>query len=301
LPILDLREEREREGERYRLYVFDRIRRIKRALKKRVRNIEFHLEEAQEFERLRQVGELLRGSGADSKGRDTVAVMDYYVDPPQEITVDVKPSLDIIRNAEKYFKRARKLEHGIPYQEQRLQAARELQEEVNQIEAAIRDDELTLKKAVSRFRQVGFGRFFTEFNRPVENQDQQERLRKFISSDGLTIIVGRNAEENDYVTFRVGKGKDPWLHVSGSQGSHVIVRVPKGAQCPRRTLKEAAALAVYYSKARGNFRQEVTLGQVCNIRRAARRQAGKVTVSNPKYIKSDKKALDDVMTEKNEE
>ena len=70
--------------------------------------------------------------------------MDYYADLPKEITVDVKPSLDIIKNAARYFKQARKLERGIPHQQQRLKAARNLQQEVDRMEADIQIAEAKL-------------------------------------------------------------------------------------------------------------------------------------------------------------
>ena len=148
--------------------------------------------------------------------------------------------------------------------------------------------------------KMGFGRFFPACNKPRIRKERKELLRTFISTDGFTIYVGKSAEDNDYVTFHLGTGKDFWLHVSGPAGSHVVIKVKKGKDVPRRTLKEAAALAVYYSKARGNYRTEVTCSYVHNIRRASRRQPGKVTVANPDYIKPDKKALENIMKHQEE-
>jgi predicted ribosome quality control (RQC) complex YloA/Tae2 family protein len=66
------------------------------------------------------------------------------------------------------------------------------------------------------------------------------------------ILVGRGSRENDELTFDVAAGADLWLHVGGeTPGSHVVVRNPGGGDVPRDVLEAAAALAAWYSKARG--------------------------------------------------
>src|SRR5580765_7791970 len=52
--------------------------------------------------------------------------------------------------------------------------------------------------------------------------------RRFVSPDGLVVLVGRTAADNDIVTFKLGAPHDFWLHVSGESGSHVVVRNPEG-------------------------------------------------------------------------
>src|SRR5690349_4100193 len=75
--------------------------------------------------------------------------------------------------------------------------------------------------------------------------------RRFLSPDGLIVLVGRTAADNDLLTFKLGAARDFWLHVSGASGSHVVVRNPDNLErLPRETLRFAAALAAGYSKAR---------------------------------------------------
>ncbi|HZP42563.1 MAG TPA: NFACT RNA binding domain-containing protein [Candidatus Binatia bacterium] len=76
--------------------------------------------------------------------------------------------------------------------------------------------------------------------------------RAFRSPDGLVVLVGRSAEDNDTLTLELAAPDDFWLHVAGASGSHVVVRNPGGLdRLPRDTLRFAAALAVRHSKARG--------------------------------------------------
>lgn len=74
--------------------------------------------------------------------------------------------------------------------------------------------------------------------------------RRFVSSDGLEILVGRSSAANDSVTFKIGKPSDLWLHAADYPGSHVVIRNPSKAEIPHRSVLEAAQLAAFYSEAR---------------------------------------------------
>src|SRR5262249_28340196 len=69
------------------------------------------------------------------------------------------------------------------------------------------------------------------------------------SSEGFTLLVGKNSRQNELVTFSEAAANDLWLHARGVPGAHVIVKAG-GRPVPEMTLREAAALAAYYSQAR---------------------------------------------------
>lgn len=76
-------------------------------------------------------------------------------------------------------------------------------------------------------------------------------VRRYRSSDGYEILVGRGAGDNDRLTFRVARSQDLWLHAADYPGSHVVVRNQKrGVDVPHRTVIEAAQLAAHFSQAR---------------------------------------------------
>ena len=80
---------------------------------------------------------------------------------------------------------------------------------------------------------------------------EEDVARRFTSPDGMEILVGRTARDNDTLTFQIASQRDFWLHVAGCPGSHVIVRNPEGLpSLPRETLRFAAVLAARHSKAR---------------------------------------------------
>src|SRR6185369_1266423 len=81
--------------------------------------------------------------------------------------------------------------------------------------------------------------------------------RRFVSSDGFEILVGRSSAANDALTFKIARPSDLWLHAADYPGSHVVVRNPGRGDVPHRTIVEAAQLAAFYSDARGEALADV--------------------------------------------
>ena len=74
--------------------------------------------------------------------------------------------------------------------------------------------------------------------------------RRFVSPDGMTVLVGKTADDNDVLSLKLASPRDFWLHVATDSGSHVVVRNPEGLErMPRETGRFAASLAAGYSKA----------------------------------------------------
>ena len=105
--------------------------------------------------------------------------------------------------------------------------------------------------------------------------------------EGLEVLIGRGARENDALTFSVAERRDFWLHVGGGvPGSHVVVRNPEGlAELPRSVLEAAASYAAWYSKARAAARVEVHLCRVADVSKRRGAPAGEVELSRWKRVK----------------
>ena len=104
--------------------------------------------------------------------------------------------------------------------------------------------------------------------------------------DGYEILVGRSDDDNNYLTFKVAKGRDLWLHVGGgTPGSHVVVKNPSGKDVPREVLEAAAQLAAWYSKARGAPRVEVHWCKQADVSKPKGAPRGQVQIKRFKKIK----------------
>ncbi len=67
---------------------------------------------------------------------------------------------------------------------------------------------------------------------------------------GWEVLAGKSEMDNDYLSLKMANQQDYWFHVRSMPGSHVILRAKPDEDPDRETLKRAAAVAAYHSKAR---------------------------------------------------
>ena len=109
--------------------------------------------------------------------------------------------------------------------------------------------------------------------------------RRFVSPDGLIVLVGKTAEDNDILSLKLAAPRDFWLHVAAESGSHVVVRNPDDlGALPRETAQFAAALAARYSKARRGGRVAVHLAQCSDVSKPRGLEPGKVLLARHKTV-----------------
>jgi predicted ribosome quality control (RQC) complex YloA/Tae2 family protein len=80
--------------------------------------------------------------------------------------------------------------------------------------------------------------------------DKEPRAHEYTLPGDWTVLVGRSDADNDRLSLRIARPDDWWFHVRGMPGSHVILQTKSGTEPNREILKQAAAIAAYYSKAR---------------------------------------------------
>lgn len=110
-------------------------------------------------------------------------------------------------------------------------------------------------------------------------------LKKFRTSSGLEILVGQDDESNDALTLSVGHPNDLWFHVSGAPGSHVVLRCGKAAGKPDKiSIREAAALAAWFSKMRQGGKVAVHYCLVKNVSKPRGAKAGTVHIRKAEKV-----------------
>ena len=203
-------------------------------------------ERAGEWQR---TGDLILAYGpAARSGVDRIDAWDYDGSP---VVLAVDPELDWKANAERCFRRARKAKSRLG--EVREQGAR-LREETEKVEAmrarvAAATDLATLEglreeAKANRWLQVAAAQAKTPEARPYEGH----RVRELLAPGGWTVLVGENADANDYLTQRVARPDDWWLHVRGGTSAHVVVQARRTPEkVSREALEFAARAAVRHS------------------------------------------------------
>ena len=115
---------------------------------------------------------------------------------------------------------------------------------------------------------------------PEQGIWQGKRIaRRFVSPDGMTVLVGKAAADNDTLSLRLCEPWDFWFHLAGDSGSHVVVRNPERLErLPRETERYAAELAAGYSKARNAGRVAVHACRGADVSKRRGQPPGEVTL-----------------------
>ncbi|MBK6426300.1 MAG: DUF814 domain-containing protein [Blastocatellia bacterium] len=113
--------------------------------------------------------------------------------------------------------------------------------------------------------------------RSSESSRTVRGARRFVSSDGYEILVGRTSAANDELTFKIARPSDIWLHAADYPGSHVVVKLLKRGDVPHRTLLEAAQLAAYFSQAKDDA--------LVDVRYTERKFVGKPRGASPGLVR----------------
>jgi predicted ribosome quality control (RQC) complex YloA/Tae2 family protein len=113
--------------------------------------------------------------------------------------------------------------------------------------------------------------------------DGGQPLRRKLS-DGLIALVGKNSRQNEEITFHQAGPNDLWLHIRGAAGSHVILKTG-GRPAPEEALREAAALAAWYSQLRGERDAQVDYTEARYVRHMKGGGPGLVTYERERAIR----------------
>ncbi len=202
------------------------------------------------------------------------------------ITIALDPRRSPAANAERYFKRYKKAKAGRSVIEKRAgDAVKELsflRSLAVDLENASDENELARLRAK-------FGR--TDLLPAGKGTGKQTSATpsdpfRRIPYRGWEILVGRNARGNDYLTTKIARDGDLWLHAEGLPGSHVVVRNPHGRDIPSDVIERAASLAAHYSKGREAGKVPVTYTFARSVRKPKGAKPGLVALADRKTMMS---------------
>lgn len=102
---------------------------------------------------------------------------------------------------------------------------------------------------------------------------------------GWKVLVGKNDRDNDILSLKTASPKDWWFHVRGMPGSHTLLRSEPDREPDRDTLKRAAAVAAYHSKARKGGVVTVSVTLAINVSKPRGAKPGTVTIRKERVLK----------------
>jgi predicted ribosome quality control (RQC) complex YloA/Tae2 family protein len=260
-----------------------------RARRARIEGLQARIELARGADDLQHRADLLSAArGRIPRGAAEARLVDYFDQAMPEITIPLDPAVPFETHVERLYARVRRLRAGAEKTGAELaRAESELAILTDARNEAASCQDLDSVAAL-RARLEGT-RHLTPRRAPARAREvPSEPFRRFRSRDGLEILVGKGARENEGLTFAHARGNDLWLHAGGGvAGSHVVVRLARGASAPLETLLDAATLAVHFSKARGAGRADVvyTLRKFVVKPRGAR--SGSVAITGETHLSID--------------
>jgi len=253
-----------------------------RAARARVERIEAEVrqaaEEAARPGALRQHGELLLAYASQVPAGASEVTLPGFDGAP--VTIPLDPALSAVDNAQQLFRRYRRMRAARPALDARLRAAAAerayLESAAAMIEqAATPDDLLDLRRELAGEGVLRAGK--------AAPRGSSAGPRRFPLAGGLTALVGRTNRENDAVTFTLASPDDLWLHARGVPGAHVVLRTGKGTPA-RDAIREAAALAAYFSRARDSLSVAVDVVQRKFVRKPRGAKPGLVTYTHERTV-----------------
>ena len=115
--------------------------------------------------------------------------------------------------------------------------------------------------------------------------DGGTRVIEYVLTEGWIAMVGKTALDNDELSIRHASQKDHWFHVRGMPGGHVILRAEEGREPDKGTLKEAAAIAAWHSKAKDAGQVAVSYTLARYVSKPKRSKAGLVSIKKEIVLK----------------
>lgn len=231
---------------------------------------------SEEAARYRLQGDLLLAYQHEIlQGQSSATVQNFFEGDTDAVpvTIPLDPRFDAVGNANRLFSKYHKLRRAtalVPAQiEQNATELATIEQFLADLMLAETPAEVTLVKA--EVQTAGYIR-----GKPVVDDKKYKKSSKksgkqgkgkpampgggvplhIQSRDGFTLLIGKNSRQNEEVTFRQASANDIWLHARGVPGAHVIIKTA-GRNVPPGTIDQAAALAAYYSQARGTTRAAV--------------------------------------------
>lgn len=211
----------------------------------------------------------------------TVTVSNVLQEPAIDIEIPVKAGLTMVENAQYHYKLYTKLKNRLTIGQEQLATSTVrltyLQSILYSLEAPSLD-KVALQEIQTECEQAGL----------LKQKKKGMSIKKegfkplHISLDNGELFIGRNNQQNEYLTHRFGKPQDWWFHTLQIQGSHVLLRTP--TEPTEEQILLAARYAAYYSKAKDSSKVPVDYTQIRYIKKPPASPPGFVIYTNQKTV-----------------
>jgi predicted ribosome quality control (RQC) complex YloA/Tae2 family protein len=257
------------------------------------------LEETTKREYLRECGDIITANlHLMKKGQQVLVAVDFYSESGGMREIKLDPLKAPQQNAAKYYKAYTKAKNAGKFLAGQIEGGEKELEYVESVIEQIKrvENEQDLNDIRSELMHTGYVKQLKqERYQKVQKGARQKRSKaspakpaesapmRFLSTGGMRIFAGRNNMQNDKLTLKTAARSDVWFHAQKIHGAHVIVSCA-GASIDDETLKEAAAIAAYYSAARASGKVPVDYTFARNVKKPSGGRPGMVIYNDFKTI-----------------
>jgi len=209
------------------------------------------------------------------------ATLDDIIGGEGTVTIPLDPALSAVRNAERYYDRARRTRASRANAKDRLEDV-----ETRYLHLSAMSDELAGIDGLDALDAFA-AKHETTLKMMTREGSSDEGIpyRRYILDDGYEVWVGRNAKQNDQLTLRDSQKYDLWMHARGVAGSHAILRLKGRTDTPpKHVVAQAAAIAAYHSKARTSSLAPVIITERKYVRKPRKALPGAVLVERERVL-----------------
>lgn len=237
------------------------------------------LEQSVKRDEYRMFGDLIQSNlYRMEKGQSRVTVENFY-DENKPVTILLDPLLTPAQNAQRYYTEYKK---AITAEQKLTQLIRQGQQELEYIDSVFDAVSRTSGEAeLMEIREELAEEGYLKRNRNASKRSKPQPPLRYRSSDGFSILCGRNNRQNDQLTLKQAKNYDLWCHAKNIPGSHVIVE-SEGREIPDSTIEEACVIAAYNSKAREGNQVPVDYTRIKYVKKPNGAKPGMVIFTNQK-------------------
>ncbi|GAA4008114.1 NFACT family protein [Hymenobacter fastidiosus] len=208
-------------------------------------------------------------------GAASVEVLDFYQDDQPRV-IKLKPTETPQRTAQNLYRKAKN---------QQIETKELLERsERREAEAFWCLERLEELAAITELRTLRAWRKTHDLLPATKATEAAELPFKVFTDSGFTILVGRNAQNNDLLTQRYAHKDDLWLHAKDVTGSHVVIKHKAGQPIPEPVVERAAQLAAWYSRRKNDSLCPVTVTPKKFVRKRKGAIAGQVVVEREKVV-----------------
>ncbi|PWK12811.1 Rqc2 family fibronectin-binding protein [Tumebacillus permanentifrigoris] len=245
------------------------------------------IEEADQSDVHRIYGELITAYQHQiERGMTSVTVQNFYDENMADITIPLDPAYSANENAQSCFKKYNKVKKSIPILQQQIE---EIKTEIEYLESLLQQLSTASWTDIEEIREELAAEGYLKIKRkpvPKGKKAPKEKVtpikpERYVSSDGIEILVGKNNKQNEFLTMKHASNSDTWLHTKDIPGSHVVIRAREFSDT---TLLEAAQLAAYFSKGRESSQVPVDYTLVKHIWKPNGSKPGYVLYDNQKTL-----------------